>query len=91
MCDEGHTLLQVLIPVEESAQKGKAYNQCFLFDMVNEVPGATDFLRELMGRLDVVKVLHDCRQDSAALLVQKGISLTNVFDTQARAPLLSKC
>jgi len=66
------------------AQGNKAYNQCFLFDMVKELPGATSFLKQLMENPKIVKVLHDCRQDAAALLVQKGISLRNVYDTQAR-------
>jgi len=66
------------------AQGNKAYNQCFLFDMVKELPGATPFLKQLMENPKVVKVLHDCRQDAAALLVQKGICLKNVYDTQAR-------
>ncbi len=66
------------------AQGSKAYNQCFLFDMVNELPGATAFLKQLMENPQIVKILHDCRQDAAALLVQKGISLRNVYDTQAR-------
>ena len=66
------------------AQGAKAYNQCFLFDMVKELPGATPFLKQLLENPKTVKVLHDCRQDAAALLVQKGISLRNVYDTQAR-------
>ncbi|KAL0028598.1 hypothetical protein WJX79_004385 [Trebouxia sp. C0005] len=83
-------LVQVLIPVKASAAQGnKAYNQCFLFDMVNEAPGATPFLKQLLENPKIVKVLHDCRQDAAALLVQKGISLRNVYDTQVAYGLVS--
>ncbi len=81
--------MQVLIPVRASdAQGNKAYNQCFLFDMVNESPGATSFLKQLLEDPKIIKILHDCRQDAAALLVQKGISLRNVYDTQARLSAL---
>lgn len=66
------------------ARGDKGDNQCFLFDMVNELPGAAAFLKQLLEDPRIVKVLHDCRQDAAALLVQKGISLRNVYDTQAR-------
>ena len=52
--------------------------------MVKELPGATVLLKQLMENPRIVKVLHDCRQDAAALLVQKSISLRNVYDTQAR-------
>jgi len=34
-----------------------------------------------------VKVIHDCRQDSAALFYQLQIRLANVFDTQVQALL----
>lgn len=84
-------LVQVLIPVRASdAQGAKAYNQCFLFDMVKELPGATPFLKQLLENPKIVKVLHDCRQDAAALLVQKGISLRNVYDTQVGYGLVSR-
>ena len=74
----------MLIPVKaKDAQGGKAFNQCLLFDMVNELPGTTIFLKRLLENPNVTKVLHDCRQDAAALLVQKGITLVTVFDTQA--------
>lgn len=67
---------QVFIP--KNAEEDMSASQTFLFDMVNEVAGTTAFL-ENSG---VVKVLHDCRQDAAALLAQRGITLTQVFDTQ---------
>ncbi|KAL0051883.1 hypothetical protein WJX82_003776 [Trebouxia sp. C0006] len=86
---EGRLCL-VLIPVKASdAQGAKAHNQCFLFDMVKELPGATPFLKQLIENPRIVKVLHDCRQDAAALLVQKGISLRNVYDTQVAYGLVS--
>jgi ribonuclease D len=61
----------------------------FLFDMIetNE-----DLRREqsivLKGILEdatVVKIIHDCRQDSDALMCQFRITLCNVFDTSVYA------
>ncbi len=45
-------------------------------------------LKSLMENSSVVKVIHDCRQDSAALFYQLQIRLDNVFDTQV-PPLLT--
>ena len=38
----------------------------------------------------VVKVMHDCRNDSAALMYQKGIEIRNIFDTQVTPSLAGK-
>ncbi|XP_023289382.1 uncharacterized protein LOC105704283 [Orussus abietinus] len=40
-------------------------------------------LQSLLESEDVIKVVHDCRNDSVNLFTQFGITLTNVFDTQA--------
>eukprot|EP00742_Colponemidia_sp_Colp-10_P002115 GILJ01002259.1.p1 GENE.GILJ01002259.1~~GILJ01002259.1.p1 ORF type:complete len:406 (-),score=37.07 GILJ01002259.1:446-1663(-) len=39
-------------------------------------------LRQLLMQEDILKVIHDCREDSAALFWQYGVKLTRVFDTQ---------
>ncbi|XP_077977608.1 piRNA biogenesis protein EXD1-like [Glandiceps talaboti] len=39
-------------------------------------------LKELLEDTNVVKVMHACRSDSAALYHQFGVSLQNVFDTE---------
>ncbi len=39
-------------------------------------------LKALLEDTTVVKVLHDSRRPSAALLYQQGIALQSVFDTQ---------
>ena len=39
-------------------------------------------LFELLDASDIVKVLHDCRNDCVTLYVQHGIRLAHVFDTQ---------
>ena len=68
-----------------NASSGKGYTQCFLFDMVDEIPGTADMLRNVLEDAGIIKVLHDCRQDAAALQVQAGIQLKTIFDTQARS------
>ena len=52
--------------------------------MVDEIPGTADMLRDVLEDAGIIKVLHDCRQDAAALQVQAGIQLKTIFDTQAR-------
>ncbi|KAJ4459039.1 putative 3'-5' exonuclease [Paratrimastix pyriformis] len=55
----------------------------FLFDIV--VGGRAIFdagLREILEDPSIIKVLHDTRGDSDALLHQFQVRLTNVFDTQ---------
>jgi len=49
------------------------------------VPGIVDALRPVFISEDVVKIVHDCREDGAALCGQFGIRMKNVFDTQAAA------
>lgn len=39
-------------------------------------------LKDILEDKSVTKVMHDCRQDSAALFYQFGIKLKNVLDTQ---------
>ena len=39
-------------------------------------------LKDILEDESVTKVIHDCRQDSAALFYQFGIKLNNVLDTQ---------
>ena len=39
-------------------------------------------LKEVLECKDILKVFHDCRNDSGVLYKQYGILLQNVFDTQ---------
>lgn len=65
-------------------QLGTGDGQIYLFDLVACRELITDGgLREILESTDVVKVVHDCRNDSAALYHQFGVSMQNVFDTQA--------
>lgn len=58
-----------------------------MFDMLLQDPDIVKELRSLMENSRVVKVIHNCRQDSAALFYQLQIRLDNVFDTQVQALL----
>ncbi|KAF6200505.1 hypothetical protein GE061_004948 [Apolygus lucorum] len=65
-------------------QIGLTNGQAYIFDLVtcpNLVVGGG--LQKLLESDKVVKVIHDCRNDSVNLYNQYGITLRNVFDTQA--------
>ena len=42
---------------------------------------SSQLLKQLFEDEKIVKILHDCRQDSLALFYLLGIKLENVFDT----------
>ena len=50
------------------------------------------FTKEILENEEIVKIVHDCRQDSDALhrTLTPSISLTNVFDTQVWAMRVSR-
>ena len=56
--------------------------QCHLFDTLQISRDVMLQLKYLLEDNSIMKVVHDCRQDSAALFHQKGIRLRNNFDTQ---------
>jgi len=45
-------------------------------------------MRPLLESRDVTKVMHDCREDSAALYHQHGIELQGLYDTQVAQGIL---
>jgi hypothetical protein len=51
----------------------------FVFDIQSE-PGLVDIVKPLLTSTRVVKVFHDCKADTYALM-ELGIDLANVFDT----------
>lgn len=58
-------------------------NKVYLFDIL--LLGARAFrngLSNILGSENILKVMHDCRRISGCLMVQFGVKLTNVFDTQ---------
>ncbi|KDO29034.1 hypothetical protein SPRG_06089 [Saprolegnia parasitica CBS 223.65] len=59
----------------------------YLVDVLS-TPSLLDALKPLLESPSIVKVLHDCRKDSDALLHTAGISLTHVFDTQVAHAVL---
>ena len=55
---------------------------CYVFDLVGPQRAALlQQLRPVLEDPSVLKVLHDCRQDSAALKYQAGTRLQHVLDT----------
>lgn len=58
----------------------------FLLDLLNDElkERTVEAARDLLSNSSIVKIIHDCRQDSDALyhLFHPSIYLTNVFDTQ---------
>ncbi|KAI5735350.1 hypothetical protein M8J77_017245 [Diaphorina citri] len=68
---------------------GLLSGQVYIFDLVTcpEVVG-TGGLSKLLESENVIKVIHDCRNDSILLYEQFGITLRNVFDTQAAHAVL---
>ncbi|XP_060746984.1 piRNA biogenesis protein EXD1 [Tachysurus vachellii] len=58
-------------------------NQVYLFDIL--LLGARAFrngLSKILESTDILKVMHDCRRIAGCLIVQFGVNLVNVFDTQ---------
>lgn len=72
-------------------QLGTATGEVYIFD-VQSTPQLINEgkLREVLESAAVVKVMHDCRNDSVALHQQFGVQLRNVFDTQAAHAVLQQ-
>ena len=71
-------------------QVGTMAGQVILFDVqANPALFAQGGLSRLIQSENIVKVVHDCRNDSGALYHQHGITINNVFDTQAAHVVLT--
>ncbi|XP_077265645.1 egl_like_exo domain-containing protein [Temnothorax americanus] len=70
-------------------QIGTMSGQAYVFDLVT-CPSLVQAggLQKLLEHPHVIKVIHDCRNDSVNLYNQFKITLTNVFDTQAAHAVL---
>ncbi|XP_049953777.1 egalitarian protein homolog [Schistocerca serialis cubense] len=70
-------------------QIGTLSGQAYLFDLIT-CPSlvSNGGLQRLLESEIVTKVVHDCRNDSVNLFNQFGITLKNVFDTQAAHAVL---
>ncbi|CAL4137846.1 unnamed protein product, partial [Meganyctiphanes norvegica] len=72
-------------------QIGLVSGQIYIFDvMVERNLMYEGGLKELLESNEVVKVAHDCRGDAGALFHQFGVTLNNVFDTQAAHAVLQQ-
>lgn len=58
-------------------------NKVFIFDMLHIGPQDQKRLKNILEDRKIKKIMHDCRADSGALYHQLGITIQNVFDTQA--------
>jgi exonuclease 3'-5' domain-containing protein 1 len=67
--------------------------QCFLFDVmgIDINSEIALFLKEILEKDTIVKIIHDCKIDSDVLYHQLGITLAGVHDTQACHEILRKC
>ena len=54
-----------------------------MFDMLSLSHDVWEELRCILESTSIIKAVHDCRQDSAAMLFQAHIEVRSVFDTQA--------
>ncbi|XP_076299775.1 egl_like_exo domain-containing protein [Lasioglossum baleicum] len=70
-------------------QIGTMSGQAYVFDLFT-CPGLVQAggLQKLLEHPNVIKVIHDCRNDSVNLYRQFNIMLNNVFDTQAAHAVL---
>lgn len=78
-----HCVREVLLDNNDCLQI-EAGGTCYMFDVLTLGLLVTIELRLILEDKEVVKVMHDCRQDSAALFYQMGIRVQNIFDTQVR-------
>ncbi|XP_065168308.1 uncharacterized protein egl [Atheta coriaria] len=63
--------------------------QSYIFDLISCPAMINQGLKRLLESPDVVKIIHDCRNDSVNLNQQFGINLSCVFDTQAAHAVLT--
>lgn len=64
---------------------GTVRGEAFIFDVLQCPNIMTEGgLKALLENENVIKIIHDCRNDSVNLFVQFKVLLRNVFDTQVR-------
>ncbi|KAK9703560.1 3prime-5prime exonuclease [Popillia japonica] len=61
----------------------------YVFDLISCPAMIHSGLKTILESNEVVKIIHDCRNDSANLYRQFNITLRNVFDTQAAHAVLT--
>lgn len=70
-------------------QVSRAGGEVIIFDVQTTPAIMTQGgLQSLLESEHIIKVVHDCRNDSAALYFQYDVSIKNVFDTQAAHAVL---
>lgn len=64
-------------------QLGTIRGEAFIFDLLTCPEMINDGgIKSLLENDNVIKIIHDCRNDSVNLYTQFNILLRNVFDTQ---------
>ncbi|XP_037048021.1 egalitarian protein homolog isoform X2 [Bradysia coprophila] len=72
-------------------QLGTTHGEAFIFDVLTCPQMVTvGGLKPLLESDRVIKIMHDCRGDSANLFAQFRIVLRNVFDTQVAQTVLQR-
>jgi stage III sporulation protein SpoIIIAA len=72
------SLIQIAAELDDSES-----TSVYIFDILKCPEIMTDGgLSALLSEEGITKIIHDCRQDSQALLYQHNVSLRGVFDTQ---------
>ena len=54
-----------------------------MFDMLSISQGVFDELRAVLQAASITKIMHDCRQDSAALSSQHNVTLQDLIHRSA--------
>lgn len=75
------------LTLDFSCPQMKAGDKCYLFDILQANSGVMQQLQAILEDGNVVKVMQDCKNDSAALMYQTGIEVCNIFDLQVTSPL----
>lgn len=65
-----------------TCQQVFAAGKCHIIDVLDLDEDALFFIQMMLEDERIIKVVHDCRQDSAALFYQMDIRVKPIFDTQ---------
>lgn len=79
-----------IMPAPSYNQKVASLPKIYIFDLQFDPNIVKGPLKRLLESPNVIKVFHDCRNDSLALYYHYGIMLQNVFDSQVGHALLQQ-
>ncbi|SPJ08293.1 3'-5' exonuclease, putative [Plasmodium sp. DRC-Itaito] len=69
------------------------YEDIYIFDIYkcDNLYLFINYIKDILECEDIIKVMHDCREDCSILYNQYNIHLKNILDTQVAYNLLFKC